>query len=381
MSFLATAWGPWACAAVSAALAFGLWGLCARNRGAVRMLAGGGALVLALVAVAMTTGAGAMALRAADLQRARPAAGVFVDVGGARAFVVCDGDGSGPTVVLVPGGYGASGFMAPLRAALGPSVRVCLVDRPGTGYADAAPQDRSVSTVVRELRDAVRGAGEKGPLVLIGHSMGGLYAANFAQAFKDEVAGLVVLDPTPPQWFEEQRSLYGCAPRSDLLVAATAFGLGLVPSLNPMYGPGARAQANAIGSSWPVLVDQESRPSALAAGARAGQAACRRVFDVVSDPGALGALPILAIVQTETVPPTPPPGLSAREIDNWGRLRAQWPTAYTALSTQARLLRAEPGAGHLFPIERAEWTAQAIAPFLETLHAKPPLEAPGKSAP
>lgn len=378
MSFLAEAWGPWACIAVAATLAAGLWALSARSRGIARLAGRAGALLAGTAAGAMIIGAGAMALRAGEMERQRPAAGVLVDVGGARAFVTCDGEKRGPTLVLISGGYGAGGFMAPLRTALGANVRACLVDRPGTGFADAAPQDRSVSTIVREIRMAVRGAGEAGPLVLIGHSMGGLYAANFAQAFPDDVAGLVVLDPTPPQWFEEQRSLYLCAPRSDVLVAATAFGLGLVPALNPMHGPGAQTQAAAIGPAWSMLVDQESRPLTLAAGARAGQAACQRRFDLVSQAGALGSVPILAIVQTETDPPTPPLGLTPREVGNWRALRGEWPTAYTRLSDTAKLLRAEPGAGHLFPIERAQWTATAIAPFLASLPAPAP---PGAPAP
>jgi pimeloyl-ACP methyl ester carboxylesterase len=378
MSFLAEAWGPWACIAVAATLAAGLWALSARSRGIARLAGRAGALLAGTAAGAMIIGAGAMALRAGEMARQRPAAGVLVDVGGARAFVTCDGEKRGPTLVLISGGYGAGGFMAPLRTALGPNVRACLVDRAGTGFADAAPQDRSVSTIVREIRMAVRGAGEAGPLVLIGHSMGGLYAANFAQAFPDDVAGLVVLDPTPPQWFEEQQSLYGCAPRSDILIAATAFGLGLVPALNPMHGPGAQTQAAAIGPAWSVLVDQESRPMTLAAGARAGQAACERRFDLVSQAGALGSVPILAIVQTETDPPPPPPGLTQRERANWRALRGEWPTAYTRLSDTAKLLRAEPGAGHLFPIERAQWTATAIAPFLASLSA---LAAPGAPTP
>lgn len=371
MTAFASPWAPWALILVLFGLAFGSGLLVRRVRGWARAGAAAAALFCGAAAIALATGATAMAARARMLAALRPEAGRMVEVEGARAFVTCDGRARGPTLVLIAGGYGAGGFMAPLRKALGPDRRVCLVDRPGTGFAGPAPADRSVSRVSREILLAVRGAGERGPLVLVGHSMGGLYAANLAQAFPRAVAGLVLLDPTPPQWFTEQRALYGCAPaQTGQLVAATAFGLGLIPALNPMHGPGATDQARVFGSRWSTLVDLESRPGTLLAAHRADQAACENPFDLVQAPGALGRTPILAIVQTETEPPEPPRSLSPRAAENWRRLHAEWPTAYTRLSADSRLLRAPPGAGHQFPIEKAAWTVQAMTPFLTTVEGK-----------
>jgi pimeloyl-ACP methyl ester carboxylesterase len=37
-----------------------------------------------------------------------------------------------------------------------------------------------------------------GPYVLAGHSFGGLYVLSFAATYPDQVAGLVLLDPTAP---------------------------------------------------------------------------------------------------------------------------------------------------------------------------------------
>ena len=39
-------------------------------------------------------------------------------------------------------------------------------------------------------------AGEPGPFVLVGHSLGGLYVQLYAYQHRDEVAGLVLVDPT-----------------------------------------------------------------------------------------------------------------------------------------------------------------------------------------
>ena len=41
-----------------------------------------------------------------------------------------------------------------------------------------------------------------GPYVLVGHSNGGLYVRRYAGLYPEDVAGLVLLDATPPDLFE-----------------------------------------------------------------------------------------------------------------------------------------------------------------------------------
>ncbi len=66
----------------------------------------------------------------------------------------------------------------------------------GTGRSDAAPKDRSAQQIVAELRALLTKAGVKPPYVLVGHSMGGLYARVFAITYPEDVAGLVLVDPS-----------------------------------------------------------------------------------------------------------------------------------------------------------------------------------------
>jgi pimeloyl-ACP methyl ester carboxylesterase len=49
--------------------------------------------------------------------------------------------------------------------------------------------------VTDELRELLRVADLPAPYLLVGHSLGGLYARHYAQRFPDEVAGLLLLDP------------------------------------------------------------------------------------------------------------------------------------------------------------------------------------------
>jgi len=49
--------------------------------------------------------------------------------------------------------------------------------------------------VTDELRELLRTADVPAPYLLVGHSLGGLYARHYAQRFPDEVSGLLLLDP------------------------------------------------------------------------------------------------------------------------------------------------------------------------------------------
>lgn len=100
-----------------------------------------------------------------------------------------------PSVVFVPGGglVGLDYLQVQERAAeLTTSV---IYDRAGTGWSDAIPLPRSASDVAGELHDVLAAANVPAPYVLVGHSIGALYARRFAQRWPDQVAGLVLLDP------------------------------------------------------------------------------------------------------------------------------------------------------------------------------------------
>lgn len=103
---------------------------------------------------------------------------------------------AGPVVVLLPGGAeAAEGFFPGIVEGLlaDPGCRVVLWDRPGTGSA-------AVPGWLADAPDAVHtmlAALGLGPVVVVGQSLGGAVAAMLACAHPDDVAGLVLLDPTP----------------------------------------------------------------------------------------------------------------------------------------------------------------------------------------
>ena len=123
-----------------------------------------------------------------------------VDVDGKSVQVSCTGERAEgrPVVILLHGGGDDLTTFADLQKTLSEKDMVCAYDRLGAGTSDkpGGPQSFEDSgTVLTAVIDKV--AGDE-PVVLAGHSLGGLIAGRYAPDNKDRVAGLVLMDATSP---------------------------------------------------------------------------------------------------------------------------------------------------------------------------------------
>lgn len=123
-----------------------------------------------------------------------PPLGRRFDVGGRRLALHRTGTGSPAVVLLAGGGAVGMDYLNIQKRAAELTTRV-LYDRGGTGWSDHVELPRGLAETTDELRALLRTAGIPAPYVLVGHSLGGLYARHFAQRFPAETAALVLLDP------------------------------------------------------------------------------------------------------------------------------------------------------------------------------------------
>lgn len=116
---------------------------------------------------------------------------------GALEYVV---SGSGPVTLVLLNGAGVTldGWRA-LYPAIERIGTVFAWNRFGVKGSDAPRMSQTGAVVVASLRELLAHAGLKPPYVLVGHSLGGLYANLFARIYPQEVAGVLFLEATHPR--------------------------------------------------------------------------------------------------------------------------------------------------------------------------------------
>ncbi|MFF0227961.1 alpha/beta fold hydrolase [Streptomyces sp. NPDC004629] len=103
-----------------------------------------------------------------------------------------------PVVILMAGGGDGLDTMADLQKTVGKKDRVCSYDRLGEGASDRPDGLQTAASSGKVLTAVLDRLAGDGPVVLAGHSLGGLIAARYAPDHQDRVKGLVLLDATIP---------------------------------------------------------------------------------------------------------------------------------------------------------------------------------------
>jgi pimeloyl-ACP methyl ester carboxylesterase len=119
-----------------------------------------------------------------------PPPGRLIDIGGRKLHFYCTGNGS-PTVILMAGGGAFSIDWSLVQPRIADNTRVCSYDRAGLAWSDPGPADETVEQTIADLHSLLQATKERGPFLLVGASIGGIYIRAYQRKFPDEVAGLV----------------------------------------------------------------------------------------------------------------------------------------------------------------------------------------------
>lgn len=135
-------------------------------------------------------------------ERKAPPIGTFIEAKGERMHVVDAGprDSTRPPVVLI---HGASVNLRDMKIALGDELskdrRVVMIDRPGRGYSTRNGEGYRLDVQARAIKAVIDDLGVENPVV-VGQSLGGAVALNYALQYQDEMSGLVLLAPVSHEW-------------------------------------------------------------------------------------------------------------------------------------------------------------------------------------
>lgn len=247
-----------------------------------------------VVLAATTVGATIGNVHEVRIHQSYPAPGRFYEEAGHRLHLDCQGQG-GPTVVLFNGLGEISASWARIVDQVSPQTRVCGYDRAGQGWSDDISNPQDGIAAAADLHALLAAAGEHGPYILVGHSIGGPYALTYAAHYPEQVAGMVLLDSSSPEQLDSIPSYPG-------QYAMMRRGLAFLPTLariglGPLFGSGSGLPGGAA-------ADRARAMTSTARAARNGRdelSMIPTVFDQAQALTSLHGRPLVVLTTTDSL--------------------------------------------------------------------------------
>jgi pimeloyl-ACP methyl ester carboxylesterase len=289
-----------------------------------------------------------------------PPPGKIYSVNGHDMHLYCMGEGS-PTIVLDAGMGNDSLAWAKVQPELSKTTRVCSYDRAGMGWSTPQPGPRDSDSIVNQLHALLQQAGVHGPIVLMGHSIAGVYIRAYATRYPPDVTGLIFVDGSTP--LQEDHGSAELRARNsiskyvyDSYVAAFALGvprlMGQCSAVPGIEGP--------TGKMW-----SELQCGLLLSEWRREYTSIRRSGEETINTGPYGDLPVLIFSehpqqmrQTAGLPPQ----LALEMSVVWDQAQED----LKRLSTRSRRIIAK-GSGHYIQIDRADLINREVPIFIQQI--------------
>jgi len=290
-----------------------------------------------------------------------PPPGNIYRVNGRLMRLQCMGQGS-PSIVLDAGGGNDGLTWAGIQPRLALNTQVCSYDRAGMGWSDPGPSPRDADHVAAELHGLLATAHVDTPVVLMGHSMGGLFIRDYAAHYPAEVAGLVFEDSSTPlqnrqpayRAFDEPRK----ATRFDLFFDEATLVLGIPRLFGMCSGESDRVK----GINQRVFYEDRCHEPFLAMDAE------MEAFDFSGqetvNTGPFGDMPILILSHDLAIDASDVPQSLIEESE-------ANQSAFLRLSTRSRRVIVK-NSGHFVHIDRPDVVEREVGDFIDQIRGNKP---------
>lgn len=293
-----------------------------------------------------------------------PTPGQTYTVDGRKMYLECTGSGS-PTIVLDAGLGNDSVIWAKVQPALARTTRVCAYDRAGFGLSESRPAPRDADHIAAELHDLLIRANIARPIVLMGHSIAGIYLRDYAAHYPADLTGLVFVDGSTPMQQDnpaiKAAGGMGLPPWYILMLGKTAFIVG-VPRLMgrcSSHSPGpddeaAQMQAEDFCEMHPASSIGEMR-------------SIEQSGEETVHSGPYGDLPIL-IFSHDPAKSLLTENAAQKKVEAvWSQMQED----LKKLSTRSRRIIAK-GSGHYVQIDRTDLIDKEVPLFIEQIRGAAP---------
>lgn len=332
-----------------------------------------GAIFMASLAAVIMLGACYHLFRVFLFYRRFPPPGRFVPVPGGRIHFQAEGPKDrNVTVVWIPGSHDAGTELEHLHRAAAKITRSIIFDRIGSGWSTPANAPRKLETEVEELATLLGHSGEQGPFLIIGHSLGGVLAANFVARHPGMSAGVILLDMgcTDINLYADHLpgpKTIGAEPWLPIM-ASVGLLWRVLPRQHPEDFAGSEANERRLGF--------KAQPKTHAGWISAYHDICADPLAYVRNPGALGDIPLMAVTPVQNFDADMKilkpfvPHLSEFRLRNLVNIRFEAMKANARLSTQGELRYAPPGATHSMPYEVPEFIMELVEEMLARISSR-----------
>ena len=124
------------------------------------------------------------------------ASGKMYSVNGTEIHMYCTGpeNDDQPTIIIISGGGTPSPIYSTLQENLSKTIRTCSYDSAGLGWSDPNDVPYTTKNMSDELYQLLQTAQIDGPIILAGHSLGGIVSLIYSAEHEEQVAGIAFID-------------------------------------------------------------------------------------------------------------------------------------------------------------------------------------------